>query len=92
MWADKWPVRYTNWGKGEPDRLANEGCVSHTVDGSWQDVPCQMQLGFACEINLSKSINLYHTTKQPKLFPAFFFFSLENCQFSITNQIKETSQ
>ena len=42
------------WGKGEPDRLANEGCVSHTVDGTWQDVPCQMQLGFVCEINFSK--------------------------------------
>jgi len=51
-WADKWPVRYTYWGHGEPDRQANEGCVSHTKDGQWQDVPCQMQMSFVCENNL----------------------------------------
>ncbi|XP_005097625.3 macrophage mannose receptor 1 [Aplysia californica] len=51
-WSDTWPVTFTNWGKGEPNRLANEGCVSHTVDGQWQDVPCQMQLSFICEQSL----------------------------------------
>ncbi|KAH9498738.1 chromatin-modulating protein mrc1 [Bulinus truncatus] len=51
-WSDGWPVTFTNWGTGEPDLTGMTACVSHTVDGQWQDVPCVMKLPFICEINL----------------------------------------
>ncbi|XP_035825464.1 macrophage mannose receptor 1, partial [Aplysia californica] len=61
-WSDTWPVKYTLWDKDEPDRKPNEGCVSHTVDGRWQDVPCEMQMSFVCEHSLVRP----PTAKPPK--------------------------
>ncbi|CAL1543038.1 unnamed protein product [Lymnaea stagnalis] len=54
-WSNGWPVKFTNWGTGQPDLsgLGMQSCVSHTVDGQWQDLPCVMQLNYMCEINLA---------------------------------------
>ncbi|KAK6969768.1 macrophage mannose receptor 1 [Biomphalaria glabrata] len=53
-WTDGWPVTFTNWGTGEPDLAGMTACVSHTVDGQWQDNPCVMKMPFVCEINLGQ--------------------------------------
>jgi len=52
VYADAWPVRWTNWDRGQPSRTIASGCVSHTLNGKWQAVDCNMQLSGVCEVNL----------------------------------------
>ncbi|XP_067686863.1 macrophage mannose receptor 1-like [Haliotis asinina] len=49
-WYDGWPVLFTRWGKDEPTRNANEGCVAQQ-GLTWNDTLCAQSLPFICEIS-----------------------------------------
>lgn len=46
-WTDKWRVRYTNWGAGEPK--LKSACVYMDVDGYWKTSYCNESFYFLCK-------------------------------------------
>lgn len=56
-WTDGYPVEITSWRQGEPnDYNYQEDCTefyvfpsSHLVNGLWNDLSCNRQLGLICE-------------------------------------------
>ncbi|XP_074624213.1 macrophage mannose receptor 1-like isoform X2 [Acropora palmata] len=46
-WTDSSPVKYTNWGAGQPSRGGN--CVSMTSFGRWINRQCFQSWGYICE-------------------------------------------
>ena len=54
------PIKYRNWGAGEPNNLNNEDCVQiHRRSKSlyeWNDLPCCQKESYLCEADNPKSI------------------------------------
>lgn len=52
-WVDGWSTLYTHWGRGQPVKRTNGGCVA-IVNGHWRDAPCNIQRGFVCKKSYGK--------------------------------------
>jgi hypothetical protein len=50
-WVDGSYADYTNWGGGEPnDAGGNEDCAQLTGSGAWNDLPCDVELPYVCQL------------------------------------------
>ncbi|XP_043825132.1 LOW QUALITY PROTEIN: macrophage mannose receptor 1 [Dromiciops gliroides] len=59
-WIDKWRMRYTNWGAGEPQ--VKSGCVYMDLEGFWKTSPCNETYQFLC-----KKSDVKPATEPPQL-------------------------
>lgn len=49
-WTDSSPVKFTNWGAGQPSRSRTfPSCVSMTSFGRWINRQCWQRRGYICE-------------------------------------------
>lgn len=49
-WVDGQPLTYSNWGEAQPDDNGDgEDCVELWPEGTWNDIPCDVEQGHVCE-------------------------------------------
>ena len=54
-WTDSSPVKFTNWGTGQPSSSQGfPNCVSMTSFGRWINRQCSQSRGYICEAGGSK--------------------------------------
>jgi len=54
-WENNEPLRYDNWGPGQPDNFNNEDCATiQPGTGQWNDLSCTASLPFVCELDNSQ--------------------------------------
>jgi CotH kinase protein/Lectin C-type domain/Putative metal-binding motif len=51
VWVDQSPVDYLYWGENEPNNAGEaEHCAEMRSDGHWNDVHCDTELNYICEL------------------------------------------
>jgi hypothetical protein len=51
MWNEGGALAFHNWGPGEPNNI-NEECVEFVSKGYWNDVTCDRNYRFFCEMDI----------------------------------------
>ena len=51
-WTDDTPLKYTNWGSGQPDNYhgVEDCCHLRSLTGEWNDLGCGTRLPYLCQV------------------------------------------
>ncbi|XP_040176622.1 pulmonary surfactant-associated protein D-like isoform X2 [Rana temporaria] len=50
-YANRDPIKYSNWNPGEPNQQGEEDCVEMQLNGKWNDENCKVKRLNICEIS-----------------------------------------